>query len=145
MFPVKKLLLTTALLFTAACQQQSGEESLLQERQGETELKYVTDSDPVERKNLTSQQAARHLAKIAVEVPDVHDATAIVLGNYVAVGIDVDKDLDRSASGSLSIPSLKRSSMIRTASRQPSLPMQTGSNAFEDLAERLLKDIRSKV
>ncbi len=98
-FPVKKLLLTTALLFTAACQQQSGEESLLQERQGETELKYVTDSDPVERKNLTSQQAARHLAKIAVEVPDVHDATAIVLGNYVAVGIDVDKDLDRSRVG----------------------------------------------
>lgn len=98
-FPLKKSVLFTALLFMAACQQNGGDESLLQERQGESELKYVSDSDPVERKNMSSQQASRHLAKLATEVPDVHDATAIVLGNYVVVGIDIDKDLDRSRVG----------------------------------------------
>ncbi|QAS51139.1 hypothetical protein HLI_02420 [Halobacillus litoralis] len=95
---MKKLLLLMILMLLAACQQ-NGEESLLEERQGDSEVKYVTDSEPVKKKDMTSQQAARHLAKLAVEVPDVHDATAIVLGNYVAVGIDVDKDLDRSRVG----------------------------------------------
>lgn len=95
---MKKLLWLIVLLTLAACQQ-SGEESLLEEKQGNSELKYVTDSDPVKRKDMTTQQRARHLAKLAVQVPDVHDATAIVLGNYVAVGIDVDKDLDRSRVG----------------------------------------------
>ncbi|WP_226578381.1 YhcN/YlaJ family sporulation lipoprotein [Halobacillus litoralis] len=96
---MKKLLWIAVLLFITACQQNGGEQSLLEEKQGDSELKYVTDSDPVERKNMTNQQAARHLAKLAVQVPDVHDATAVVLGDYVAVGIDVDKDLDRSRVG----------------------------------------------
>lgn len=83
----------------AACQQNGGEESLLEEKQTDSHLKYVTDSDPVERKDMTNQEAARHLAKLAVQVPDVHDATAIVLGDNAVVGIDVDKDLDRSRVG----------------------------------------------
>ncbi|SFF94985.1 sporulation lipoprotein, YhcN/YlaJ family [Halobacillus alkaliphilus] len=95
---LKKLFFVVVLLFLAACQQ-NDEESLLQERQGNSEFQYVSDSDPVNRKNMTSQQIARRLANLAVEVPDVHDATAIVLGNYVAVGVDVDKDLDRSRVG----------------------------------------------
>ncbi|MCA0983617.1 YhcN/YlaJ family sporulation lipoprotein [Halobacillus yeomjeoni] len=95
---MKKLIWIMAVLMLAACQQ-TDEESLLREKQGNSELKYVTDSDPVKRQKMTSQQAARHLAKLAVQVPDVHDATALVLGNYVAVGIDVDKDLDRSRVG----------------------------------------------
>nr|WP_035507516.1 YhcN/YlaJ family sporulation lipoprotein [Halobacillus karajensis] len=99
MVPLKKLLLSTTLLLLAACQQNGGEESLLQERQNDPKLKYVADSDPVEKKDMSNQQAARHLAKLAVQVPDVHDATAIVLGQYVVVGIDVDKDLDRSRVG----------------------------------------------
>ncbi|MBA2174311.1 YhcN/YlaJ family sporulation lipoprotein [Halobacillus locisalis] len=95
---MKKLIIVACFIFLAACQQ-NNEESLLRERQSDSDLKYVTDSDPVEKENLTTQQVARRLAKTAVEVPDVHDATAIVLGNYVAVGIDVDKDLDRSRVG----------------------------------------------
>ncbi|TGB05051.1 YhcN/YlaJ family sporulation lipoprotein [Halobacillus salinus] len=95
---MKRILLITLLLFLAACQA-NNEQSLLRERQTDPELKYVTDSDPVERKELTNQQIAKRLAQTAVEVPDVRDARAIVLGNYVAVGIDVDKDLDRSRVG----------------------------------------------
>ncbi|WP_075036509.1 YhcN/YlaJ family sporulation lipoprotein [Halobacillus dabanensis] len=96
---MRKLLLFTFLLLMAACQQNGGEESLLEEKQTDSHLKYVTDSDPVERKDMTNQEAARHLAKLAVQVPDVHDATAIVLGDNAVVGIDVDKDLDRSRVG----------------------------------------------
>lgn len=92
------MIVVACFIFLAACQQ-NNEESLLKERQTDSDLKYVTDSDPVKKENLTTQQVARRLAKTAVEVPDVHDATAIVLGNYVAVGIDVDKDLDRSRVG----------------------------------------------
>lgn len=94
----KIILIITVLLFLAACQK-SNEQSLLRERQTDPELKYVTDSDPIKRKELTNQQVAQRLAKTAIEVPDVQDATALVLGNYVAVGIDVDKDLDRARVG----------------------------------------------
>ncbi|RWZ60738.1 YhcN/YlaJ family sporulation lipoprotein [Halobacillus fulvus] len=95
---MKKILFILSMLLLAACQQNE-QESLLQERQEESHLKYVTDSDPIEKRPLTSQQVARTLAQTATEVPDVHDATAIVLGNYAAVGIDIDKDLDRARVG----------------------------------------------
>ena len=101
------MIVVACFIFLAACQQ-NNQESLLKERQTDSDLKYVTDSDPVKKENLTTQQVARRLAKTAVEVPDVHDATAIVLGNYVAVGIDVDKDLTAPASVSSNTPSPKR-------------------------------------
>ncbi|WP_431799545.1 YhcN/YlaJ family sporulation lipoprotein [Halobacillus andaensis] len=94
------LLLLSGIFLLAACQQQE-EDSLLQEKpQGtDTNMQYVTDSDPVEPEDKTTQETARHLARLAVEVPDVKDATALVAGNYAVVGIDVDKDLDRSRVG----------------------------------------------
>lgn len=96
---MKTILLVIGLLCLSACQQ-TGEKQLLQERQGgNSEMKYVTDSDPVEQPNMSNQETASHLAKIAVEEPGVHDATAVVLGPYAAVGIDVDKDLDRGRVG----------------------------------------------
>ncbi|MFD2925382.1 YhcN/YlaJ family sporulation lipoprotein [Halobacillus naozhouensis] len=96
---MKTILLIIGLLCLSACQQ-TGEKQLLQEDQGgNSEMKYVTDSDPVEQPNMSNQKTASHLAKIAVEEPGVHDATAVVLGSYAAVGIDVDKDLDRARVG----------------------------------------------
>lgn len=49
----------------------------------------------------TGQKIAQHLVSLASSVPNVKDATAIVLGPYAIVGIDVDKDLDRSQVGSI--------------------------------------------
>lgn len=56
----------------------------------------VKDSvrENVDRK--TGQEIARHLADLAERVPDVKNATAVVLGQYAVVGIDVRQDLDRS-------------------------------------------------
>jgi YhcN/YlaJ family sporulation lipoprotein len=47
----------------------------------------------VDRK--TGQQISKHLVKLANEIPEVNDATAVVLGKFAVVGIDVNSDLDR--------------------------------------------------
>lgn len=49
----------------------------------------------------TGQQISQHLTELASSLPNVNDATAIVLGKYAIVGIDVNKDLDRSEVGSI--------------------------------------------
>lgn len=61
----------------------------------------VKNSDPVQRKKLSNTQQADHLAKLATKVPNVLSATAVVAGPYTVVGIDVDKDLDRSRVGTI--------------------------------------------
>ncbi|MFQ3545885.1 YhcN/YlaJ family sporulation lipoprotein [Halobacillus rhizosphaerae] len=99
MFPLKKILLFICLALLLGACQQTKEKSLLQEKPGTSEVKYVSNADPSKLPKKSRKQVAKHLAKLAVDVPDVHDATAIVLGKYVAVGIDVDKDLDRSRVG----------------------------------------------
>ncbi|MFC7061340.1 YhcN/YlaJ family sporulation lipoprotein [Halobacillus seohaensis] len=87
------------LLFLMGCQQQE-EDSLLQEKSNtNTNMQYVTNSDPVTPEKKSNQETARYLAKLAAKVPDVQDATALVVGNYATIGIDVDKDLDRSRVG----------------------------------------------
>lgn len=49
----------------------------------------------------TGQEISRHLVKLATDTPNVNDATAVVLGNYAIVGIDVNSKLDRSQVGSI--------------------------------------------
>ncbi|WP_017753581.1 YhcN/YlaJ family sporulation lipoprotein [Calidifontibacillus oryziterrae] len=64
---------------------------------------YITVNQPPNNKNqdLTREQVAQHLVQIANQVPNVHDATAVVVGNYAVVGIDVGEELDRSRVGSI--------------------------------------------
>lgn len=49
----------------------------------------------------TGQQISKHLADLATSIPKVNDATAVVLGRFALVGIDVNQDLDRSEVGSI--------------------------------------------
>src|SRR3954466_12845005 len=49
----------------------------------------------------TGQEISKHLVSLASSIPNVNDATAVVLGNYAIIGIDVDKNLDRSEVGSI--------------------------------------------
>ncbi|HET7616119.1 MAG TPA: YhcN/YlaJ family sporulation lipoprotein [Bacillales bacterium] len=53
------------------------------------------------RQRLTSQNIAKHLVGVAEKVPNVRDATAIVTMGYAVVGIDIDKDVDRSKVGTI--------------------------------------------
>jgi len=49
----------------------------------------------------TGQQVSKHLVEIATGIPSVKDATAVVLGRYAIVGIDVNENIDRSQVGSI--------------------------------------------
>ncbi|MRG85541.1 YhcN/YlaJ family sporulation lipoprotein [Salinibacillus xinjiangensis] len=62
----------------------------------------VKDSDVRhEEKEYSNTEMAQHLAKIASKVPGVNEATAVVLGPYSIVGIDVDEELDRTRVGTI--------------------------------------------
>lgn len=93
------LIVFASLLFTFGCQQ-TEEEPLASEDDSNRYIQ-VKDSDPAEQKNLNNSQIATHLAKIASDVPNVNDAASVVAGPYAVVGIDVDKDLDRSRVGTI--------------------------------------------
>lgn len=56
---------------------------------------HVKDSADVHVDRKTGQEVSAHLVELASRVPNVNDATAVVLGPYAVVGIDVNSDLDR--------------------------------------------------
>jgi YhcN/YlaJ family sporulation lipoprotein len=49
----------------------------------------------------TGQDIAQHLVDLTSSIPNVKDATAVVLGPFAFVGIDVDSNMERSQVGSL--------------------------------------------
>ncbi len=52
-----------------------------------------TTNNQIDRKS--GQEIARHLVDLAASIPEVNDATAVVLGQFAVVGIDVNSKLDR--------------------------------------------------
>lgn len=50
---------------------------------------------------MTNTDIASHLATIASEVPNVHDAAAIIAGPYAVVGIDIDENTERERVGTI--------------------------------------------
>nr|WP_211279032.1 YhcN/YlaJ family sporulation lipoprotein [Sutcliffiella halmapala] len=56
---------------------------------------HVKDSADVHVDRKTGQEISAHLVELATRIPNVNDATAVVLGPYAVVGIDVNSDLDR--------------------------------------------------
>jgi len=83
------------------CQQNNDQNSMQNEGNNQNQITNVRNSDPGEHKDLSNEQIATHLANVASDVPNVNDATAIVAGPYAVVGIDVNKDLDRSRVGTI--------------------------------------------
>ncbi|WP_110112396.1 YhcN/YlaJ family sporulation lipoprotein [Bacillus sp. CGMCC 1.16541] len=67
----------------------------------EKQLITVKNTAPQPVKNQTSTQVSQHLVEIATRVPNVKDATAIVVGKYAIVGIDVNNKMDRSEVSSI--------------------------------------------
>ncbi|MBS4217887.1 YhcN/YlaJ family sporulation lipoprotein [Bacillus sp. FJAT-49711] len=51
--------------------------------------------------NFTDEERANYLANLAAGIPNVHGATAVVLGNIAVVGIDVDANVDRAKVGTI--------------------------------------------
>ncbi|GBF12618.1 YhcN/YlaJ family sporulation lipoprotein [Tepidibacillus infernus] len=61
----------------------------------------VPQTIPEPKRNQSPEATAHRLASIAIRVPQVNDATAVVFGKYAIVGIDVDATLDRSRVGTI--------------------------------------------
>src|SRR5690625_46228 len=89
-------------LFLVGCGQNNDDTSLPNEEQpNHLQNIQVKNSNPQQNDNLDFQEIATHLANIASDVPNVNGATAIVLGTYAVVGIDVEEELDRSRVGTI--------------------------------------------
>ncbi len=87
-------------ILLVACQQDDNNQATNEETQ-DNGMIHVKNSDPIEREELSNQEIADRLANIADRMPDVDRATALVAGPYTVVGIEVNKDFDRSKVGSI--------------------------------------------
>ncbi|OIK09631.1 hypothetical protein BIV60_23435 [Bacillus sp. MUM 116] len=72
-----------------------------QKQENKSSLVNVKNSyiENVDRK--TGQEISKRLVDLATSVPNVNDATAVVLGRYAIVGIDVNSKLERSQVGTI--------------------------------------------
>jgi YhcN/YlaJ family sporulation lipoprotein len=87
------VLLISALALTG-CTVNQGAPKTDQENDKGTPINVKNSVDEhVDRK--TGQEISKHLVKLANEVQEVNDATAVVLGKFAVVGIDVNSDLER--------------------------------------------------
>jgi len=82
------------------CNQQNREESL-PDQEASDKLIQVENTNERNQNTLTNTQIANHLVEVADSVPDVNNSTAIVVGPYAVVGLNLDKDLDRSRVGTV--------------------------------------------
>ncbi|WP_297991336.1 YhcN/YlaJ family sporulation lipoprotein [uncultured Anoxybacillus sp.] len=89
-----KYIIVFILLVASAC----GQQAQPNDRQSLVHVKNTTNEQIV---NKSGQQIARHLADLASSVPNVNDATVLVVGKYALVGIDVNAKLDPSRVGTV--------------------------------------------
>jgi YhcN/YlaJ family sporulation lipoprotein len=61
----------------------------------------VNQTAPQQQENLNTEDVTERLENLAKSVPQVEDATCVVIGNTAVVGIDVKGNLDRSRVGTL--------------------------------------------
>jgi YhcN/YlaJ family sporulation lipoprotein len=96
---LKTQLLLLSILLLASCSNNWNSAENENRANQNTPLKQVNNSNPNyprqwDREN--DQKRADHLAKLAISVPNVENAQAVVLGPYAVVGIDVNPNIDRS-------------------------------------------------
>lgn len=90
------MLFLFGMLILTGCQNQEAENI-----RNEDHVVYVKDPGERQQEDLSGQEIAEHLSDIASRVPNVNDATAVVVGPYTVVGVDVNAELDRSRVGSI--------------------------------------------
>lgn len=128
-------------------------------------LVNVKNSAIQEVDRTSGQQIATRLVNLASSIPNVNDATAVVLGRYAIVGIDVNKNLERSEVGSIKYSvaeSLKHdpnganaiiiadpdlNARLREISDdlQNGKPLQGIMNELADIAGRLMPEIPADI
>lgn len=96
---MKKWLPVLLICFLIAC---GANDMEVREKSNETpvQVRHTTrNNSKVSQED--SEKISKHLANLAASVPDVERATALALGDYAVVAIDVDQDLDRSKVGTI--------------------------------------------
>lgn len=68
---------------------------------GMPETQRVKQTSPEPRHTRNNQVVARRMVEIANRMPQVEGATALVVGGYTIVGLDLDPTLDRGRSGTV--------------------------------------------
>ncbi|MGM7701023.1 YhcN/YlaJ family sporulation lipoprotein [Pseudalkalibacillus sp. Hm43] len=95
---IPRLLILSSFLILISCQNNQQDESIANDTKP-IEVRQSVEYNKEERKS--SRQISKRLVELSMKVPDVKDATAVVVGKYAIVGIDVDDNLDRSRVGSI--------------------------------------------
>ncbi|MFK9092282.1 YhcN/YlaJ family sporulation lipoprotein [Bacillus salipaludis] len=92
------LLFLVICLLLAGCNTNNHKEIAKSDDQSLVNVKnsYI---ESVDRK--TGQEISQRLVHLATSIPNVNDATAVVIGKYAIVGIDVNAKIDRSQVGSI--------------------------------------------
>ncbi|WHY02245.1 YhcN/YlaJ family sporulation lipoprotein [Neobacillus sp. DY30] len=91
----KVLMLSCLLLILSACNNNTNN-AQNNEKQSLVNVKN-SNIENVDRK--TGQEVSKRLVELATSIPNVHDATAVVIGRYAIVGIDVNSKIERSQVG----------------------------------------------
>lgn len=94
----KLLMISVLLLFLPSCNLTQNAQNQNNDKQS---LVHVKNSYIEEVDRQTGQEVSKHLVELATSIPNVNDATAVVLGRYAIVGIDVNSKLERSQVGSI--------------------------------------------
>ncbi len=101
MLKSKILYIFILIIFLVGCQVVPNKTNNNASKQETNQNKEVPQSVPEPKRDKSADSVANRLTDLAVRVPQVNDATAIVFGKYAIVGIDVDATLDRSRVGTI--------------------------------------------
>ena len=95
---MKSIIITIALLFILnGCSTNKD----VQQKNNRNSLVNVKNSNIEDVDRKTGQEISKRLVMLATSIPNVNDATAVVVGRYAIVGIDVNSKLERTQVGTI--------------------------------------------
>jgi YhcN/YlaJ family sporulation lipoprotein len=110
MLPMRRLftLILVGSLAATGCQMNDNQARQQEDKQQGTNVQQeqrvpetTQNNNNRENNNQNAHERAERLVNIATKVPQVNDATAIVMGNVAIIGIDVNAKLDRPRVGTI--------------------------------------------
>lgn len=96
---MKKLI--TALMALALLSGCGGDQDITGGQKNELQTDNMNTDAAKDNSSLSDAARGDHLEKLASSIPGVNGATAIIAGRYAVVGIDVDRNMERSEVGTV--------------------------------------------
>ncbi|WP_108669834.1 YhcN/YlaJ family sporulation lipoprotein [Peribacillus acanthi] len=95
-----RLLILLTLMILGGCQM-TKENAQEEKNKAEEKVMNVKNSVIENVDTKTGKEISKRLVSLASKTPYVNDATAVVVGPYAIVGIDIDAEIERSQVGSI--------------------------------------------